>query len=289
MQSLQYRTELPQMTDRLRLGRSAFEVSPICLGMVPDPEMVVAAFDMGVNFFFLSADLHWSLYEGVRRGLELLMERRSSARAELVVAVASYLEQPLFQYLQLQEVLESVRNLRRIDLALAGAVSGPESLAARLPSLAKAKVNRLHGVRAIGASHHHRPTALAAINQDVMDLHFIRLNTGHPGARTEILPKLRQDRAGLVFSFTSMMGRVPESRIPELGLPAGTSLPEPTDYYRYVLSHAGIDGMLCAPRSLRELEALHNCLQATPLSGEQMANMEELSAKAKVGIVSDQA
>ena len=86
-----------------------------------------------------------------------------------------------------------------------------------------------------------------------------------------------------------MMGRVTESRLAEFGLDAGGWLPKPTDYYRYVLTHAGLDGMLCAPRSLGELEALHNCLQEPPLSGEQLAYMEQLSAKAKAGILNDRA
>ena len=66
------RAALPRLTDRLALGESGLRVSPVCLGIVESPEVVPAAFDAGVNFFFVTADLHWPLYERTRRGLELL-------------------------------------------------------------------------------------------------------------------------------------------------------------------------------------------------------------------------
>ena len=40
--------------------------------MTVSPETVIAAFEEGVNFFFITADLHWPLYDGVRKGLAKL-------------------------------------------------------------------------------------------------------------------------------------------------------------------------------------------------------------------------
>ena len=57
------RARLPQFTDRLALGREGLVVSPFCLGLVRVPETISAAFDAGINFFFLTADMHWPLYE----------------------------------------------------------------------------------------------------------------------------------------------------------------------------------------------------------------------------------
>ena len=68
------RTQLPRFSDRLALGKRGLAVSPFCLGLVEDPATISAAFDAGINFFFLTADMHWPLYEASRRGL------RSSAR-----------------------------------------------------------------------------------------------------------------------------------------------------------------------------------------------------------------
>src|SRR5205823_1724956 len=72
------RLTLPRPTDRLPLGMTGLSVSPFCLGIVESPETIPAAFDAGINLFFLTADLHWPLYEGLRRGLEQLFARGGS-------------------------------------------------------------------------------------------------------------------------------------------------------------------------------------------------------------------
>ncbi len=57
---------LPRLTDRVVLGDSLL-VSPICLGAVARPDVVLAAWEAGINFFFLTADMHWPMYEPLRR------------------------------------------------------------------------------------------------------------------------------------------------------------------------------------------------------------------------------
>src|SRR5581483_8130992 len=117
------RGSLPKASDRLRLGKGGLSVSPICLGITGSGDTVLAAFDAGINFFFVSADLHWPLYEHLRRGLAQLLARGPAVRDEIVVGVVSYLEEPLFKYLQFQEVLDAIPGLKRVDLLIAGAVS----------------------------------------------------------------------------------------------------------------------------------------------------------------------
>src|SRR5579875_654270 len=272
------RAVLPTLAERRPLGVSGLPVSPLCFGLVPDPRLVPAAFDMGLNFFFLTADLHWPLYEGLRRGLEMLLERRPSIRDEIVVAVVSYLDQPMFQYLQFGEVLASVRGLGRVDVLVAGAIPHQPSLQARQPSLQSARAAGVPGSHAIGASYHDRPTALQAMNEDALDVHYIRLNSGHPGARTDLFPALQTGRRCLLYNFTSMLGRVTPARFAELNLGPSCWLPSATDYYRYVLTNAAVDGLLCAPRTMDELTALEGCLRAAPLTPEDLVYMEWLSA-----------
>ncbi len=66
---------LPRLNDRYPLGKSGLRVSPVCIGITGTPEIIPTAFDAGINFFFLTADLHWPLYEGLQRGLESLLSR----------------------------------------------------------------------------------------------------------------------------------------------------------------------------------------------------------------------
>jgi hypothetical protein len=66
------RKTLPQFTDRLVLGTQGRRVSPFCLGWVHSPDTITAAFDAGINFFFITTDLHWPGYEATRSGVRQL-------------------------------------------------------------------------------------------------------------------------------------------------------------------------------------------------------------------------
>src|SRR6185436_7902867 len=117
---MQATRDLPQLTDRLPLGSSGLEVSPICVGIVGDPDTIPAAFEAGINFFFVTADMHWPVYEATRRGLARLLESNRAARDAIVVGVVAYVTQPVFMWAPYDEVLEGVPVLQRIDLTIAG-------------------------------------------------------------------------------------------------------------------------------------------------------------------------
>lgn len=275
------RRSLPLLTARQPLGRSGLRVGPICLGAVPRPETVLAAFDAGINFFFLSSDLHWPIYEGTRRGLEALLTRGGGVRDEIVVGVVSYLEEPLFQALQLHEVLAAVAGLQRVDLIIAGAVSSPASFYSRLGPLARARAFGHSGARAIGASFHDRPLALTAATFELLDILYVRYNTAHPGARSDLFPFLRPGRAARVFNFKSTMFQVTSERLCSLGLsPAHCWLPAVPDYYRFALSRPELDGILASPSTPEEVDALAVALSKGALLPEEEEHMIWLSSLA---------
>jgi hypothetical protein len=275
------RRPLPRLTDRQPLGRSGLWVSPVCLGAVPQPETVLAAFDAGINFFFISADLHWPIYEGTRRGVEALIARGGGVRDEIVVGVVSYLDEPLFQALQLHEVLGAVAGLGRVDLMIAGAVSSPESFYPRFGSLARARAAGHHGAQAIGASFHDRPLALTAATFELLDILYVRYNTAHPGARYDVLPFLRSGRAARVFNFKSTMFHVTPERLRSLGFsPARCWLPAVPDYYRFALSRPELDGILASPSTPEEIDALAVALSRGALLPEEEEHMIWLSSLA---------
>jgi hypothetical protein len=66
------------------------------MGITGSPETAVAAYEAGVNFFFISVDLHWPLYEPTRKGLEKPPRNNPARRDSVVVGVFSYLDGPLF-------------------------------------------------------------------------------------------------------------------------------------------------------------------------------------------------
>ena len=272
------RTALPKASDRLPLGLSGLQVSPICLGIVGDPEIIPAAFDAGVNFFFVSGDLHWRLYEKLRKGLELLFSRGRGVREQIVVGAVSYLDPPLFNALQFNEIIDEVRGLERIDLLLAGGVWSAQNLQGRLDPMQRLRGIGYLGSRAIGASFHDRKTALLSVNCEALDIQFIRYNTAHPGARTEMFPLLRDDRHSRIYNFKSMMSRVSSSRFRELGLYGSYWEPKATDYYRFALSPPAMDGVLCSPNTLDEFHQLLLALEEKPLTLKEEQYMMWLSS-----------
>ena len=88
--------------------------------MVRAPETVEAAYDAGINSFFITADMHWPLYRHTRAGLEQLLAARPSVRDEIRVAVVSYTTQPEFCYAPFLEVLDEMPHLKRIDVGVMG-------------------------------------------------------------------------------------------------------------------------------------------------------------------------
>lgn len=273
------RARLRGLTDRLTLGGSGLSVSPVCLGLVGSPDIVPAAFDAGINFFFLTADLHWPLYEQLRLGLRGLFARGHGIRDRVVVGVVSYLDEPMFQHLQFNEVIDAVPGLERVDVLIAGAIPSAQSFGDRLPALYRARAAGYLGARSIGASFHDRATALTSLTHEAVDVHFIRYNTGHPSARHEIFPYLLPDRSSRIFNFTSTFSRVTPERFRELGLDARRYwLPKPADYYRFVLTSGHVDGLLCAPRHVDHIGALADALAEGGLTQEEEQYMTWLSS-----------
>ncbi|HWO19916.1 MAG TPA: hypothetical protein VNO30_14115 [Kofleriaceae bacterium] len=278
------RDRLPRPTDRLPLGASGLEVSPICVGIVDDPETVPAAFEAGINFFFVTADMHWPLYEQTRRGIARLLERHPGARDSIVVGAVSYVAPPEFLWLPFQEVLDEVPALERLDLTIAGGAYRHE-IAQRLEVYEQHRTRRHAGARAIGASFHDREAARRVVGRGAIDIGFVRYNPVHPGARADLFPHVgsRADgRRTLLFNFKSTLGHIAsEARYAALGVAADYWRPRLTDYYRFALGEPALDGILCAlpgPHAVRELAL---ALEAGPLSDEDRQYLLDLGALAR--------
>jgi hypothetical protein len=274
------RTVLPRLTDRLALGDQGLRVSPFCLGMVRSSDAVCAAFDAGINFFFLSADMHWPLYEASRRGLERLLGRGRGVRDQVVVAAVSYATQPEFCSAPFAEVLEAVPGLGRIDVPIAGGAYANE-FPTRLGVYEGHRRTGYMGARAIGASFHDRQAALLACNHNLVDLVLVRYNPDRPGARDDVFPHLAPRRSARLFNFKSTWGFVPPGRMAEFGLGGDAYWqPDVTDYYRFALSRPEIDGLLVAPGTPAEVAALAAALEKGPLDDEEQAYLIDLAAVA---------
>lgn len=265
---------LPKLTDRLELG-DGLSVSPICLGMVEEPSTVSAAYEAGINFFFVTADMHWPLYEPTRQGLRTLLRDRPSVRGDIVVASVSYTTQPEFCWYPYQELLDEVRELGHLDVTIAGGAYRHE-LKTRRRIYEAQRQQKYKGVRAVGVTFHDRLGIADPATRKVFDILFVRYNPDHIGARAEVFAKLPKRRRNLLFNFKSTSGFVRPKRIAELGIEDGFWRPEVTDHYRFALTPASMDGILCALTKPSHVGALADALDRGPLDEEEEQYLVDL-------------
>jgi hypothetical protein len=274
---MEIKKTFPKLAARRSLGTN-LRVSPVCIGIVQDPRTVPEAFDAGVNFFFLTADMHWPLYEPLRRGLAMLLERGSSLRDEIVVALVSYVTQPEFCVAPFKEAIASVPNLRRADLTVIGGSYAADFFVRH----GRYKTHRTGaipgGVSALGASFHDRPAAANALSHGLVDIAYCRYNAAHRGAEVDIFPHVRgKDRKTLLYTFTSASGYVSPARCHELGLPKKKWRPTVTDHHRFALTPKAVDGILCAPKTPAELRGIEDAIGRGPLAREELEYMHDLA------------
>ncbi len=259
---------LPELDDRFTLGNAGLEVSPFCIGIVSDENVVLEAFDAGINFFFITADMHWPLYEKTRRGLAKLFARGGGIRDEVVVGIVCYVTQPEFCEAPFSEVIDVVPGLDRVDLAIAGGAYSHEICNRLTVYQSRHRRQGYLGCRAIGTTFHDRKAGLLVANNDLVDISFIRYSAAHPGARREIFPFLDAERESLLYNFKSMGGYVDPAYFEQLGLD-GYWKPKPTDHYRFILSRPEIDGILCALTETHMVRELAEAMEEGPLDEEE--------------------
>jgi hypothetical protein len=266
------RRALPRFTDRIALDKG-LSVSPFCLGTVASWRLIPAAFEMGINFFFFTTDMHWPVYEASRKGMKALLARGGGTRDEIAVAGACYPTQPEFMVAPFTELVEAVPRLERVDVFVAGGVHGPDLLA-RTAVLRTVAADAGRGV--VGASFHDRRAALDAANLRIVDVCYVRYNPVHPGAREDLLPQLRARRPP-VFNFNSMIGFVPHERLRALKVDPALWYPDPPDYYRYALSRPQMDGLMFAADHTTHLVALERALTQGGLTPAEEDHLEGLA------------
>lgn len=278
------RTELPKLTDRLPLGTSGLEVSPFCCGMTFDEKVVPAAYEAGMNFFFLSADMHWPMYEPIRKGLEDLLRGHPSRRDEIVVVGTCYVTQPEFCFAPFQEVLDAVPSLGRLDVTVAGGSYAPEILT-RIEIFKLHKMLAHTGAKAIGASFHDRKVAKELLDQGFLDIQFVRYNPVHPGAQKDIFEHAKArgpERSTLLFNFKSTESYVDnEDHLKEMGVEEDNWRPHITDYYRFALTAPALDGILCGMPDAKGIQELADALAKGPLDEEDHQYLLDLGVLEK--------
>jgi hypothetical protein len=263
---------LPRFHDRIDIAN--LRASPFCLGLVRDPRVIPAAFDAGINFFFVSSDLHWPLYQATRDGLAMLLARGGGVRHSLVVVVATYMVHREMMLTPLYELVHAIAGLDRVDIVLAGGcyANDFEPRVGALRGWTRSGCPPLAGA-AVGATLHDRTALLRGDGDEGCDVTYVRYNPAHSGGRVDLYPHLRRRVGKAVLSFKSTAG------FQELigATPPEYWRPRITDAYRYALSQPAHDGVLLSLGNERELHELSAALAEGPLSEEEQSHLELLA------------
>lgn len=242
---------------------------------------ISAAFDAGINFFFITADMHWPWYEHTRRGLAELLARGGGIRDEIVVAGVCYPTQPEFCTVPFDELIAAVPGLKTLDVLLAGGAYGRE-FGLRWPVYVEHRQSGRFGNRAVGATFHDRPAAANAVRARQVNVAYIRYNPDHAGARRDVFPHVPRHPRPLLYGFKSTFGYLPPSGMAALGLPGPDYWhPSITDHYRYSLTSPQMDGLLIGLRAPREAAALAAAMQQGPLTEEEESYLMDVAAVAR--------
>ena len=248
--------------------------------MTGSPSTLCAAFDQGINFFFLSADMHWPLYESARRGLRKLLERGRGIRDQVVVGAVSYVAAPEFCSAPFRELLDAVPGLERLDLLITGGAYASDFYPRLMPYQQHLRAGNF-GARALGTTFHERPAAPLAIARELIDIAFIRYNAAHPGASEDLFPFLSASSSTLVYNFKSALPELTPARMEALGVGRDYWRPTVADHYRFVLTQPQLDGVLCALQTPRQVQALARALEQGPLDDEEQEHLLHLAALAR--------
>jgi hypothetical protein len=286
------RKRLPQFTDRLILGDQGLRVSPFCVGVTRSPDTVVAAFESGINFFFITTDMHWPLYEATRQGLRQLLGRGPGIRDQLVVAGVCYQTVPFFCEMPFEQLVNEIPGLGHLDVLIAG-TGFPNEYGERLPVYQDYRREKWLGARAIGTTFHDRALARTAVRNRLVDIAFIRYNAGHPGALTDLFPHVSAPATGngagarpLLFNFKSTYAYRPPAELEELGFKREQSWhPDITDHYRFALTRPEIDGVLMAPRTPEQVTGIGRALARGPLTAEEETYLTDVARRCGVEIL----
>ena len=198
-------------------------------------------------------------------------------RDDVVVAVASYMTHPELAVRPHFEVVDAVKGLERVDLCVLGAVYEDE-LTRRVDGHAEQRSGAPPHVGPLGVTCHDRSVVVRAVNEELVDVAFVRYNPVHPGAEEDVFPHVRPDGRCLLYNFKSSLGCLPEERLVELGLAPEDWRPTPLDYFRFALEQPVVDGLLTAVDDERQVQGLEAALARGPLEADERQYLLDLAS-----------
>jgi aryl-alcohol dehydrogenase-like predicted oxidoreductase len=251
--------------DKVELGHTGLRVTPIGLAAsygVGEKD-TARAIERGVNY----------LYWGSRREAGFGRAIRDAARRrreDLVVVVQSYTRAGSLLRGSVERALKKLET-DYCDLLLLGWWQKPPPRRIVDAALELRDAGR---ARHLMISCHHRPTFEALARQPEWAALMVRYNAAHPGAETEVFPRLPVRRPGVVAYTATRWGQLPNPKL----TPKGEATPRGSDCYRFALTNPSVDLVLCGPKDAAELDEALAALDRGPMSADELAWMKRVGA-----------
>jgi aryl-alcohol dehydrogenase-like predicted oxidoreductase len=256
---------MPASWDRVVLGRSGVRVTPLGLGSSfgVDARDVERAVERGVNW------LYWGSVQrpGFGAAIRHCARRR---REDVVLALQSYTRVGATMRLSVEQALLRLR-LDFADFLILGWWN--HAPPARILDAARALVDAGR-VRHLMVSGHERGLFPVLAADPTFEAIMVRYNAAHPGAETEVFPKLPAPRPGVVAYTATRWGGLVDPRL----VPPGEPRPRGSDCYRFALAHPSVDLVLAGPKDAAELDEALAALDRGPMDADEIAWMKRVGA-----------
>ena len=248
------------------LGRTGIRVGR--LGMAASygapAEAFEEAFENGCNYFYLGGGRRKG---GMKQAIRNICGR--GQRSKLVIAIQSFARTGHLMEWIFKRRLQSM-GLERADILVLGWHNRRPS-----PGLVKrARAMKAKGLcRYIAMSGHQRRLFPQMEADGQFDLFHVRYNAAHRGAEEEIFLHLQaDDRPGIVSYTATRWGQLLNPK----HMPAGDTVPAPSDCYRFAMSNSAVDVCMCGPKNIGELRAALSALELGPLDEKDMERMKRI-------------
>ena len=256
---------MPSFPARVTLGRSGLQVGPLGVagGYGIEEKPLLEAFERGVNYWY-----HGSLRcPGMSSAIRTITS--DGRRDRLIVVLQSYSR---WAWLLERTFASGLRKLglKYADILLLGLFNSTPPVAI----LERAMRLKQQGmVRHIAISAHRRAAFVEFASEPLYDVFHIRYSAAHPGADTDVFPKLvADDRPGIVAYTATRWGQL----LDPSRMPPGQAPLRGRDCYRNVLSNPQFNVCMTGPRDASELREALATLDDGPLTSEEMARVKDI-------------
>lgn len=249
------------------LGRTGLRVGRLGIGAgygVPAAAVEKAFHEYGLNY------LYWSLPR--RRGMtQAIRSLAKTDRDSIVVALQSYDHSGVLLRRFFENGLRSL-GLDHADVLILGwyffyPMGRVMDAAMRLIDEGK--------VRFLAMSGHRRAVFVEAIDRpdSPIDICMVRYNAAHRGAETDVFPFLpEENRPGVTTYTATRWGQLMNSK----KMPPGETPLTSSECYRFALANPHVDMAFTAPRTMAEMDAALEAVDAPPLAPEELERIRRI-------------